>query len=396
MSAAARVAIFTDNDFEKVNGVTTALGAALAGAPPDVRLRVYTASRLGSDTPEYLALPSWGVGIPFYRDMLMYWPPYRTILRRLVQDRITVVHVTTPGPMGLAALAAVRRRGLPLVGSFHTDLARYTGVLSGSAGLEAFMRHYMRWLYGHCTRVLVPSEATLRLVAASGLPASRLGLWRRGVDPQVFTPARRSAALRAEWRARDDRPVLLYVGRLSREKGVDRLPELHERLRRLGIDHRLVIVGDGPLRAEVAAACPGAVCPGTLGRDRLAEVYASADLFVFPSATDTAGNVVLEAQASGLPVVVSDRGGPREYMRPDVTGVVCGDDPQKWTVAVARLLVDGGRRTALGRAAREHAVTHTWAAALAPLYDAYRDAAGVEAPSADPAQASPAGPRRVA
>jgi glycosyltransferase involved in cell wall biosynthesis len=395
MIAATRVAVFTDNDFEKVNGVTTVLGAALAGAPADVRLRVYTAARLGCDTPDYLALPSWGVGIPFYRDMLLYWPPYRTLVRRMVEDSINVVHLTTPGPLGLAALAASRRLRLPLIGSFHTDLARYTGVLSGSAGLEAFMRKYMRWLYGHCQRVLVPSQATRTLVAGSGIPDERLGLWSRGVDTQAFTPAIRSGRLRAEWRARDDRPVLLYVGRLSREKGVDQLPLLQVHLTRLGIDHRLVIVGDGPRRADLAAACPDAVCPGTLGRDRLAEAYASADVFVFPSRTDTAGNVVLEAQASGLPVVVSEHGGPREHMRPGVTGIVCPPDAEAWTVAVATLLTDQGTRRAMALAAREYALTRTWALALAPLYDAYRDAAGATSTAATPARAT-TGPRRVA
>ncbi len=393
MSAVTRVAIFTDNDFDKVNGVTTALGAVLAGAPADIHPRIYTASRLGSDTPEYLALPSWGVGIPYYRDMLMYWPPYRALLRRLVQDRMHVVHLTTPGPMGLAALAAARRLRLPLVGSFHTDLARYTALLSGSTGLETFMRRYMRWLYGHCRRVLVPSRATADLVGATGIPANRVAVWPRGVDTQAFTPARRSPALRAEWRAAADRPVLLYVGRLSREKNVAALPRLQQSLQRLGIEHRLVVVGDGPMRAEVVAACPGAICPGTLGRDRLAEAYASADLFVFPSTTDTAGNVVLEAQASGLPVIVSDRGGPREYVRPGVTGEVCADDPHAWTLAAARLAVDPARRLAMGRAAREYALTRSWSEALTPLYAAYREAAGVDALAEAPPAA---GPRRVA
>lgn len=392
MTPATRVAIFTDNDFDKVNGVTTALGAVLAGAPADVGVRVYTASRLGSDTPQYLALPSWGIGVPFYPDMLMYWPPYRTLLKRLDVDRINVVHLTTPGPIGLAAVAAARRLALPLVGSFHTDLARYTAVLSGSRALEAFMRRYMRWLYGHCQRVLVPSEATRALVADSGVPDSALGLWGRGVDTAMFSPARRSLALRAEWRVGADRPVLLYVGRLSREKDVERLPALHDQLMRLGIDHRLVIVGDGPLRASIAAACPGSVCPGMLGRERLAEVYASADLFVFPSRTDTAGNVVLEAQASGLPVVVSTSGGPREQMRPGTTGVVCPDDPRAWTVAVAALLADAGTRRTMGAAAREFALTRTWTRALAPLYQVYRDASGIATPPA----VRIGNPRRVA
>ena len=382
MSARARVAIFTDNDFEKVNGVTTVLSAALARVPDDLAVRVYTASRLGADRPDYLALQSWGIGIPYYGEMRMYWPPYRTLLRRLRDEAVDVIHLTTPGPLGLAAVAAARQLRLPLVGSFHTDLAQYTLLLSGRPALGAFMRVYMRWLYGRCARVLAPSEATRTLLIEAGTSAERIGVWGRGVDTETFQPERRSAWQRAEWRADAARPVLLYVGRISEEKGVRRLPALHEALRRIGIEHRLVIIGDGPLRTEIARQCPDAVCPGTIGRDALARAYASADVFLFPSTTDTAGNVVLEAQASGLPVVVSDAGGPAEQMQPGVTGLVCGRDADTWVCATAHLLGDGRARREMGAAARAFARTRTWEATLQPLFDTYRSAAGHGVPGA--------------
>lgn len=381
MSDALRVAIFTDNDFEKVNGVTTTLTAVLRNAPADLALRVCTASRLGADLPDYLALPSWGVGIPFYAEMKMYWPRYRSLVRRLTRDRVQLVHLTTPGPLGLAAVAAAKRLGVPLVGSFHTDLATYTRLLSGRRSLGAFMERYMRWLYGHCERVLVPSQATRALLTRAGTPADRLGVWGRGVDVDAFSPRWRSADLRRQWGVPADVPVLLYVGRVSEEKGVRCLPGLHDALMRRGVRHRLVVVGDGPLRAEIVRACPSAICPGTLGREAIAAAYASADLFVFPSQTDTAGNVVLEAQASGLPVVVSSRGGPREQMVPGVSGVVCGDTPAEWTATLERLLRDGDERAEMGGAARRHALSRSWPAALAPLFDTYREAAGRPRPA---------------
>ena len=381
MTARRRVAVFTDNDFEKVNGVTTVLSAALAHVPADLSVRVYTASRLGADHPDYFAVPSWGVGIPFYGEMRMYWPPYRTLIRQLLDDGIDLIHLTTPGPLGLAAVAAARQLRLPLIGSFHTDLAQYTTLLSGRPALGAFMRHYMRWLYGQCRHVLVPSTATGALLASAGTAAARIGVWSRGVDAEGFHPDRRSAWLRAHWRATPDRPVVLYVGRVSEEKGVRQLPRLHDALYRLGVDHRLVVIGDGPLRGELGRLCPDALFPGTIGKAALAEAYASADVFVFPSTTDTAGNVVLEAQASGLPVVVSNAGGPRELMQPDITGHVCGPEPAAWIEATAQLLVDADRRRAMGQAARAFAETRTWQATLAPLFDTYRRAAGVPAPA---------------
>ena len=378
MSARARVAIFTDNDFEKVNGVTTVLSAVLSHAPPDLAVRVYTASRLAADRTDYLALPSWGVGIPFYGEMKMYWPPYRALLDRLRHDAVDLIHLTTPGPLGLAAVAAARHLGLPLVGSFHTDLASYTTLLSGRPALGSFMRVYMRWLYGQCARVLVPSASTRDLLVEAGTPAGRIGIWGRGVDTEVFRPDRRNVWQRAEWRAEGTRPVVLYAGRISEEKGVRRLPQLHDALLRLGIDHRLVIVGDGPLRAEIARACPDAFCPGTVGREALAQAYASADVFLFPSTTDTAGNVVLEAQASGLPVVVSHAGGPKEQMTPDVTGIVCDGSDEAWLTATVRLLVDAGLRQSMARAARELACTRTWEVTLTPLFQSYRHATGAD------------------
>lgn len=369
-----RVAIFTDNDFDKVNGVTTTLNAVLDHAPADVSPRIYTASTLGSDAPHYLALRSLAVPIPFYSEMSMYVPHRKEYLRRVLVDQVDVLHLTTPGPMGLTALWIAAKTGLPLVGSFHTDLARYTAVLSGSKGLGVLMRRYLRWIYKHCAQAFVPSEATRELLIASGVGAERVQLWPRGVDATHFTPSRRSQRLRDRWRFNGRELVLLYVGRVSREKGLEMLPEMLYRLRALGVQHRMILVGDGPYRRPLQEQLPDAIFTGTLNRSDVADVFASADVFVFPSATDTAGNVVLEAQASGLPVVVSASGGPKEQMLPGVTGVVCGDsDARGWAEVVAGVACSDGWRAQMASAAREFALGRRWTQALAPLYQGYRD-----------------------
>lgn len=369
-----RVAVFTDNDFDKVNGVTTTLTALLAHAPRDVAPRIYTASALSADGPDYLALQSRSVPIPFYREMSMYVPRWNEYLARVVDDGVGLVHLTTPGPMGLAALWVAARTGLPLVGSFHTDLAMYTTMLSGSPRLGYWVGEYMRWMYGRCRRTLVPSVATRDLLIAAGSCGKRIGIWTRGVDTDLFTPERRSTLLRDRWRVSERRPALLYVGRVSREKGVEGFPLILRRLHAVGLPHRLIIVGDGPLRPWLAAQCPDAVFMGTLGREAVADAFAAADVFLFPSRTDAAGNVVLEAQASGLPVIVSDAGGPQENLINGLTGVVCGgSDPGTWAFAVAAILHDLGRRHAMAVEARRYALTRRWDLALASLYQTYRE-----------------------
>jgi glycosyltransferase involved in cell wall biosynthesis len=371
------VAVFTDNDFDKVNGVTTTLTAALQYAPPDVRPRIYTAASLGVDQPHYLALPSLGMPIPFYREMRMYVPRPFTYLECARKDWIDVVHLTTPGPVGLAAMYVARQLHVPLVGSFHTDLAAYTEILSGSRRLGALVRVYMRWPYGRCVRVLVPSEHTRAMLMGANGGAARIDVWPRGVDTMLFTPARRSAQLRERWHVGDRRPAILYVGRLSREKGLAVLPSVQRRLHARGIEHRLVLVGEGPMMAELKRLLPDAIFTGILSRAAVAEAFASADLFLFPSLTDTAGNVVLEAQASGLPVVVSDVGGPRENIVEGRTGVVCESaDAQTWADAIEAILRDPARRRTMGEAARTYALSRRWEHALQPLYRTYREVTG--------------------
>jgi glycosyltransferase involved in cell wall biosynthesis len=366
------VAIFTDNDFGKVNGVTTTLNAALEHAPDDLNLRVYTCDDAGGETEDYLSLAAFGVGIPFYREMKMYLPPVRQFLRHAAADGVDVVHLTTPGPVGLAAMWVASRRRMPIVGSFHTDLAEYARILSGSRRLGTFVDRYMRWVYGNCERILAPSEATREMLVRGGIDRPRIDIWRRGVSTTRFDPAKRSAELRTRWAVSDARPAIVCVGRVSKEKGLQMLQPFTRFLEYAGVAHRLVVVGDGPMRTELQSACPDALFTGTLRPDDVAVAMASADILLFPSRTDTAGNVVLEAQASGLPVLVSDAGGPCESIRPNQTGFVCSELVQ-FVRRAADLLRHPLRRQQFGKAARDYALTRCWDTALEPLYRAYAD-----------------------
>jgi glycosyltransferase involved in cell wall biosynthesis len=369
-----RIAIYTDNDFGKVNGVTTTLQALLQWTPPDMAVRIYTADATGAAEAHYLALRSIGVGIPFYREMKIYVPRLWSYLQHARDDRIDVVHMTTPGPVGLAALFVASRLGVPLVGSFHTDLARYTALLSRSERLGRIMNEYLRWPYGRCARVLVPSNATAAALTAAGVAPGKHAIWQRGVDTDSFAPARRSSSLREHWGADPRTPVVMYLGRVSREKNLAAFVAVHERLVREGLRYRLVLVGDGPMRSEIQRLLPHAILTGSIPHRQVGEYLASADVFAFPSRTDTAGNVVLEAQACGLPAVVCDEGGPRENVWPGQSALVADSrEHSSFADAVTRLVRDGGLRAELASGARRFALTRDWPTALEPLFTTYRE-----------------------
>lgn len=371
-----RIAVFTDNDFAKVNGVTTTLKATLRFTDGDVEPRVYTAAGTGVNTEKYFAAASVGLGLPWYRDMRIYWPRVRAFAREVRRQQADVVHVTTPGPVGLAGRWIAHRYGLPLVGSYHTQLGDYTALLSGWARLGRVTEDYLRWFYDSCAPLFVPSLATRDLLVARGYRADRMSVWGRGVDVAEFSPQRASAALRQHWRVDERRPAILYAGRLSREKGLDLVEPIHRILMRHGVNHQFVFAGDGPFRAELQRRCPDAVFAGTLPTGQLAVAMASADVFLFPSATDTMGNVVLEAQASALPVVVSDEGGPQQNMRAGLTGLVCrAGSAEAFGAAVTTLLTQQQGRMTMGQRAREYAVTRDWNTALQPLVQGWRVAA---------------------
>ncbi len=359
-----------------MNGVTTALAAVLRCAPDGVRPCIYTHANAAAERPGYVALRAPGIGIPFYREMKVYAPRLRALRARVKADGADLVHLTTPGPLGLAALYVASRLGLPLIGSFHTDLGSYIRILSGSPRLEHLMRRYMRWPYGRCERIFVPSVATASLLAADRIDPERIVLWARGVDTAQFSPDRRSAELRRAWGVEPGEVVLLYAGRVSKEKGLDLLPAIEARLRFARLPHRWIVVGDGPYRRALEGRLPAARFTGTVPHADMGRHMASADLFVFPSATDTAGNVVLEAQACGLPVIVADRGGPQENMRVDLTGRICrADRNNDFADAILETASYPARLRAMAGAARRYAEGRGWEEALAPLYRAYRELA---------------------
>ncbi len=315
------------------------------------------------------------IDIPFYAGLKVGVPSLPGIVETLAEGRYDLVHLCSPGPAGVAAAMIARIMDLPVLGSYHTELAAYAGLRSADPQLEVFARMAIAAFYGQCNHVLTPSPQSDQVLRDMGLPDDRLGRWDRGVDLARFSPARRDAALLDA--GAPERINVLYVGRQTKEKGADLLAESF--LAAMARDGRLHLhlAGGGPeegtLRARLGDA---ATFHGWVEGDDLATLYASADIFLFASRTDTFGQVLLEAQASGLPVVAVAEGGPCSIVDDGVTGLLCEADARSLATAVCELAAAPLKRDRLTRAALAAVGERTWDRALGRLADGYHRAMG--------------------
>lgn len=367
-----KVAYFTESLFPHVDGVSRTL-AQLFGTLErrGVDFRIFSPFKPG---PEI----SWServhkipyIRFPLYTDYRLASPIGHRASGRLDEYQPDLIHVVSPTPINVRAAKYGHRRGVPVVSSFHTHFVSYFRFY-GFGGLEGVGWKMMRRFYARCEVVYAPSVSIIQELAEHGIRNTEL--WSRGIDLHRFSPAFRDPALRRLAGAEnDDTPVLLLVSRLVKEKDLADLVAMERILRERGSRHRLVLVGDGPMREQLQADLPDAYFPGHQGGEALARWFASGDVFVFPSTTETFGNVVLEAQASGLPTVVVNRGGPPDLVEPGRTGFIArANDPADLADHVQRLLADAGERRRMGAAARAAASDRDWQVINGRLVDSY-------------------------
>jgi glycosyltransferase involved in cell wall biosynthesis len=294
--------------------------------------------------------------LPEYPEQKLFIPPFLEMLHHVYNQGYNYIHSATPGPIGLAALGISRIMGLPISGTYHTSLPQYAAYLTGDEAVEQLVWRYTLWYYEQMDFVYAPSEETGRELVDRGLDEAKIRLYPRGVDVEAYHPRFGNGYYRRR-HGLGDEIKLLYVGRVSKEKNLPVLVRSFKKLCASDPRLHLAVVGDGPYMSEMQkelAAAP-VTFTGYLSGTDLAEAYASADLFVFPSTTDTFGNVILEAQASGLPVIVTDTGGPRENMMDGETGIIVpGGDAEALAAAAAELAGNPLRREKMGRAARRY------------------------------------------
>jgi len=274
--------------------------------------------------------------IPEYELQKLSFPPILEVLDHVMRRGYTELILSTPGPMGLTGLLAAKLLGLRVSAIYHTDFPQYARFLSEDDPLmEGIAWNYMHWFYSQMDRVYVNSQKYFDRWVERGLAREKLSLLPRGLDTDAFDLAFRDEKF---WKKRGAKgKVVLYVGRISKEKELDFLAQVAERMDSAD-GTTFAFVGDGPFLTELRKRLPKGIFTGALHGPELSRAYASADLFVFPSTTDTYGNVVIEALASGLPVLVSDQGGPRELLRDPDDGVVIAGGVAEWGKAVAARL----------------------------------------------------------
>lgn len=319
-----RVAMVTETYPPEINGVAMTMGRIVAGlqsrghAVQLIRPRQH-ARDLPADQPLFQEVLQRGMPIPRYDALKLGLPAKQALLRLWATRRPDIVHVVTEGPLGWSALAAASKLRLPVATDFHTNFHSYSAHY-GVGWLKTPITAYLRRFHNKALRTLVPTESLQRELQALGF--RNLQVVARGVDTALFSPARRSSALRRQWGAAAADPVALYVGRLAPEKNLPLVLRAYTLMRELQPRLRLVMVGDGPERQRIERENPDVLFAGMRTGEDLAAHYASADIFLFPSLTETYGNVTVEAMASGLAVIAYDYAAARQHIRSGENGLL--------------------------------------------------------------------------
>jgi glycosyltransferase involved in cell wall biosynthesis len=361
--APLHIALVTETYLPEVNGVAITLGRMVQGLRQRghcihlIRPRQHNEDAAWIE-PDYRETLVAGMPIPGYPELKSGLPAKGLLLRLWRQQRPDIVHIATEGPLGWSALSAARKLNIPVSTDFHTNFHNYTqhyGIGLLKKPIAAYLRHF----HNKAACTLVPTASLQRQLEFDGY--QNVLVVSRGVDGALFHPARRSAELRAAWGASDDTPVVMLVSRIAPEKNLHVVIQAFEQMRRINPLARLVMVGDGPARAGLEKQYPHVIFAGMQTGEPLAQHYASGDIFLYPSLTETYGNVTVEAMASGLATVAYDYAAAQQHIRHDVNGLLVPfADTDAFVTQAKALIGDMDRVRRIRLAARATVETLTW------------------------------------
>lgn len=358
-----RRAWFTDT-LDDINGVSTTIQKMTAATMALGEDLTVVVSRVEVDVPGISVKNFQPIGefeLPEYELQKLSFPPLLPIIDYLEREKFSEVIISTPGPVGLGALCAAKILGLPTVGIYHTDFPQYVRILTEDGLMETLTWNYMHWFYAQMDLVYVNSEHYRQCWVDRGFPKEKIRIFPRGLDTVFFHPEKKKNDFWKNHGLQPGEVGALYVGRISREKNLDLLAAAFRRLLAQGVKVRPLFVGNGPYLSTMKELLPEGLFVGSLSGEVLATAYASADFFVFPSTTDTFGNVVIEAQASGLPVIVSDVGGPKDLVGHEEDGLITKAlDLDSLTQAMKRLVIGADLRQKWSIAARQRVAERNW------------------------------------
>jgi glycosyltransferase involved in cell wall biosynthesis len=369
-----RVALFSGNFNYLREGANQALNrlvghlVAMGG-----EVRIYSPT---TDTPAFepagdlVSVPSFT--LPFRREFRIALGMPQSIRRDVERFSPNLVHLSTPDWLGSAAQRFARKAGVPVVGSMHTRFETYFEYY-GLGALRSWAWKRQQGVYRGCERVLVPNEASMRHLEEMGIAQDRLRIWSRGVDRRMFHPDRRDMLWRRSHGFADDDLVLLFFGRIVREKGFACFADTVELLRKRGLRAKPLVVGEGPGRRELADRLGDAVFTGHLDGEALARAVASADILLNPSLTEAFGNVNTEAMAAGLCLVCADAPNTAELVEDGVTGFRCRPQPAAFAGIIADLSLDPAKRRAVGDNAARSASAFEWPRILDSVVRVYSE-----------------------
>jgi len=387
-----KIALVTETFPPEINGVAMTFGViARELGQRGHELVVYRPRRSdlpSAPCPAYREVPMPGIPIPGYGLLRLGLPAGRTLRRAWRQARPDLVHVATEGPLGASAVGAARSLGVPVTSSFHTNFHAYARHY-GIGPVQRLALAWLRRVHNRTLRTFVPTEELAAELRTLGF--RDLGLLSRGIDTRQFRPDRRSAELRREWGAEPDDPVVFHAGRIAPEKNYPLIFQTWAEMRQANPRLRCVLAGEGPLRERLRREHPETIFIGFLPREELARHYASADIYVHASLTETFGNVLTEAMASGLAVAAFDYAAARQFVRHEENGLaVPCDRPQELVAAGRRLAADGPLRARLRAGAASAVQAQSWEKVILRFEaDLMRIAAEGAAARRPPAKPSP-------
>jgi glycosyltransferase involved in cell wall biosynthesis len=380
-----RIALVTETYPPDINGVAHTVSKIVEGLRARghelmlVRPRNHSDHEAAVDS-RYQEVLVRGAPIPMYKQLRMGLPAQGALQKLWLKQRPDLVHIATEGPLGWSASRAARKLKIPTSSDFRTNFHAYSQFY-GFGWLKGAIVAYMRKFHNatHCT--MVPTQGLMAELSKIGF--DRLMVVPRGVDTENFSPAKRDEAMRQGWGATADTQVLLSVGRLAVEKNLDIVVRCFKSLQAKGLPVKLIIVGDGPLRQALERSVPEAIFAGTRTGQDLAKHYASADLFIFPSLTETFGNVTIEAMASGLAVVAYNHAAAGQLIEHLRNGMVLSPNQEEQLFEAAQKIVeDPVLRNNMRLAARQTAVDRDWSSVITRTESIFRSLIANEDPSA--------------